>query len=252
MTRKRMTTWMLGLALLAPVAAFAQPDQTAYTNRGVNMRAGPNQEFPLVKWLGAGLPVYVNGCVEGYTWCDVNAGNDRGWVSADYLSYSYQNQPVTIVSGGPVLGFPLVSFSIGPYWDTYYHGRSWYGNRNYWYGRPTNWWYRQGPQRYYAQPVVRPWPGYHQNWNNNNNHNRPSNWNNNNNNNRPPNWNNNNNNNRPPNWNNNNNNNDNNRPAANRPDRPQPSAPPRQQRVEKPATGEMNRSSSSQRTYTQQ
>jgi uncharacterized protein YraI len=147
---------LLGVALALPVAAHAA---TAYTNANVNMRAGPNPEFPLVATIPAGAPVYVNGCIAGYTWCDVTVnGYDRGWIYADYLSYPYQNQPVTIISGGPTLGLPIVTFSIGNYWDSYYRQRPWYSNRGYWYARPSNWWYRD-PPRYYSRPVVRPYPG---------------------------------------------------------------------------------------------
>jgi uncharacterized protein YraI len=168
MNRKQALGWILGVAMLAPIAAFAQE---AYTNRTTNMRAGPNPQFPLVASIPAGAYVQVNGCVEGYSWCDVTAGPQRGWVYADYLSYPYRNQPVTVISAGPSLGFPIISFSVGNYWDSYYRGRPWYGNRAYWYGRPANWWYTPAP-RYY-QPVVRPWP-YERHWNGNQWDSRPA------------------------------------------------------------------------------
>ena len=84
-----------------------------------------------------------------------SAGPNRGWVYAQFLSYPYQNQPVPIISGGAILGLPLITFSIGPYWDNYYRGRPWYGNRSYWYNRPTPY-YRPPPPRY--QPVPQPRP----------------------------------------------------------------------------------------------
>ena len=152
---RRTLKSVLGLAAMLPVAALAQ---TAYTNQQVNMRAGPNPQFPMVATIPAGVPVYVNGCVTGYTWCDVSVGGqDRGWIYADYLSYPYRNQPVTVISGGAVIGLPIITFSVGNYWDSYYRGRPWYGNRAYWYGRPANWWHQ--PPRYYAQPIVRTYPG---------------------------------------------------------------------------------------------
>jgi len=168
MNRKQALGWILGAAMLSPFAAYAQD---AYTNRLTNMRAGPNPQFPLVASVPAGAYVHVNGCVDGYSWCDVTAGPERGWVYADYLSYTYRNQPVTVISAGPSLGFPIISFSVGNYWDTYYRGRSWYGNRAYWYGRPANWWHTPAP-RYY-QPVVRPWPS-ERHWNGNQWDSRPA------------------------------------------------------------------------------
>ena len=215
MVRKRAMTWMLGAALLVPAVAFAQ---TAYTNRGVNMRAGPNPEFPLVTYLGAGVPVYVNGCIEGYTWCDVTAGRERGWVYADYLSYSYNNQPVTIISGGPWIGLPIISFSVGPYWDSYYSHRPWYGSRYRWDSRPANWWYR-APPRHYSQPVVRPYPNYNYRDGHRDGRYDGRNYN-------APNA---------------------NRPPQHAEPRPNHVGP----RADRPVTGEMDRSSASQRTYSQ-
>jgi uncharacterized protein YraI len=54
-------------------------------------------------------------------------------VYAGYLSYSYYDRPTIISYGGPALGIPLISFSIGNYWDNYYRGRPFWNNRAYWY-----------------------------------------------------------------------------------------------------------------------
>lgn len=158
---RRSTIAALFALVLLPAAASAQ---FAYTNRDVNLRAGPNREFPLVMWVPGGVQVYVNGCVDGWTWCDVTVGDERGWVYAEFLSYDYYGQPVTIVSGGALLGLPLITFSIGPYWDNYYRYRPWYGNRYYWYNRPPTWWYRPAPPPP-PRPIVRPPPSHPPNWN---------------------------------------------------------------------------------------
>jgi uncharacterized protein YraI len=130
MDTKRLRT-LLAAALFVPAAASAE---LAVTTHGVNMRAGPDVSYPQVAFLGRGVTVDVVGCVEGWQWCDVVAGPNRGWVSAAYLSYNnYYNQPTIIGYGGPALGIPLISFSIGPYWDSYYRARPWYHNRSYWY-----------------------------------------------------------------------------------------------------------------------
>ena len=161
-TRLLRCSLLLVAALALPVAAWAQ---VAYTARAVNMRAGPDRQYPQVAWLPSGVSVDVIGCVDGYRWCDVVAGPNRGWVYAEFLSYPYQNQPVPIISGGAVLGLPLITFSIGPYWDSYYRGRPWYGNRSYWYNRPAPAPYYRPPPQYqsrppaYIPPSSRP-PGY--------------------------------------------------------------------------------------------
>jgi uncharacterized protein YraI len=157
---RRSTIAALFALVLLPAAASAQ---FAYTNRDANLRAGPNQEFPLVMWVPGGVQVYVNGCVDGFTWCDVTVDQERGWMYADFLSYDYFGQPVTIVSAGPSLGLPLITFSIGSYWDNYYRYRPWYGNRNYWYNRPPSWWYRPAPPPP-PRPIVRPPPQRPPNW----------------------------------------------------------------------------------------
>ena len=117
-------------AALAPAVAHAD---LAVTTQGVNMRAGPDVSYPKVATLGPGVTVDVVGCVDGWQWCDVIVGPNRGFVAAGYLSYRYSNAPVVISQGGPNLGIPLIAFSIGNYWDSYYRGRPWWNERNRWY-----------------------------------------------------------------------------------------------------------------------
>jgi uncharacterized protein YraI len=72
----------------------------AVTTQAVNVRAGPDPSFPLVSWLPAGTFVSVAGCLEGFRWCDVQAGFNRGWVFGQFLSISVQNQPIVIMNAG--------------------------------------------------------------------------------------------------------------------------------------------------------
>jgi uncharacterized protein YraI len=140
------------VASAAVVSAFVATSASAdpaITTQGVNVRAGPDVSYPQVGYLGPGMNVNVVGCVEGWQWCDVVAGPNRGWVYAGYLSYAYYDRPTIISYGGPSLGIPLISFSIGNYWDNYYRGRPFWNNRAYWYNHrvarapewhaPSNW-----------------------------------------------------------------------------------------------------------------
>ncbi len=133
MTRARLwASWIVfGLAVTAPASA-----QTAYTTKSVNVRAGPSRDYPLVARIPGGMAVEVNGCLDDWTWCDVTFGLDRGWVYAGNLDFPYEGRRVVILEGGGDIGFPIVTFSVGPYWDTYYRGRPWYGRRSYWFHRP--------------------------------------------------------------------------------------------------------------------
>jgi hypothetical protein len=44
--------------------------------------------------LSAGTPVAIEGCVDGGSWCDVTAGNNRVWMAGNFLQKDYQGRPV--------------------------------------------------------------------------------------------------------------------------------------------------------------
>ena len=135
MNRTHLFLLGIGFGLVVPAASLAQ---TAYTTKTVNLRAGPSRDYPVVDQLQPGEAVEINGCLDDWTWCDVSVGNDRGWVTSRNLDSSYQNRRVVIYGNGPMFGFPIVGFSVGNYWDTYYRGRPWYSRRSYWAGRPQS------------------------------------------------------------------------------------------------------------------
>jgi uncharacterized protein YraI len=145
------------LAVSAP-AAFAMPAHIVAT---VHMRAGPSVEYPEVAMLISGTPLEVYGCEQAYAWCDVQAGPNRGWVDADYLQVDSGGHPVILSGAGVAIGVPLITFTFGTYWDSYYRTRPWYAQRArylpYWrrypHGRPPP--PRRPPG---ARPPVRPPP----------------------------------------------------------------------------------------------
>jgi uncharacterized protein YraI len=119
------------------LAAFGVASaQNAFTSRPMNVRAGPNREYPLVAQLGPGSPLDVNGCLSDWSWCDVSFDGNRGWIYAGGLSFVYQGERVPLYSYAPSLGLPIITFSLASYWDAYYRGRPWYSQRNSWARRP--------------------------------------------------------------------------------------------------------------------
>ncbi|WP_434664388.1 peptide-binding protein [Paraburkholderia sp. A3BS-1L] len=134
-------------------ASGVRAQTQAYTNEPVDLFAGPSDAYPVVSELGPNVPVTVMGCVSDYSWCDVALPGLRGWVYGGYLSYPYQGAYVPLTGYGAVIGLPIVTFSVGAYWGSFYRDRPWYGDRDRWEhapppgrGRPPE------PQRFHGGP----------------------------------------------------------------------------------------------------
>ena len=121
----------------APTVALAQD---ALVTVDLNMSAGPSTAFPVVDVVPGRTAVDIHGCVAGYNWCDVSANNNRGWVYAGYLSYAARGSYVPLVEYVSEIDVPIISFSVGSYWDSYYRNRPWYVERSRWRDRwQANW-----------------------------------------------------------------------------------------------------------------
>jgi len=136
-------------SMLLPALAAAQ-----VAAKWVNVRAGPDRDYPLVASYGPGTPLSVQGCIDGFTWCDV-IGPDgvRGWVYGGNVAYPYENRSVPVYGYGANFGIPIVTFALGAYWGSYYLNRPWYRDRGRWeHHRPP-------PRPPHGRPPPRPFPG---------------------------------------------------------------------------------------------
>jgi len=92
---------LLGLSILASASAFAAD---GYVTGNVYLRAGPDSSYPSVAMLDAGTPVAIEGCVDGWSWCDVDAGGNRGWAAGDFLQDDYRGQRMLVPQYGVQIG----------------------------------------------------------------------------------------------------------------------------------------------------
>lgn len=128
----------LALACVLALAGAAHAQQFASTTKSVHLRAGPGRDYPVVAILGPNTAVTVYGCVPQYTWCDVVAGADRGWVYAGNLSYLYQGNNVLLPGVAAVIGIGITAFILDDYWGHYYTDRPWWPERRrYQHPRPV-------------------------------------------------------------------------------------------------------------------
>jgi len=114
-------------ALLVPSLASAQ--SVAYAVGGMNMRAGPGVEYPVVAIVAAGSAVNVYGCISGAVWCDSSVQGVRGWLGGERLEFVYSGRRVLVPSYYTYFRAPVISFDFG-YWDRYYTGRTFYRDRS--------------------------------------------------------------------------------------------------------------------------
>jgi len=126
-----IATW-IG-AMQSPVEAQpARPNGYPVTN--VNLRAGPGTYYPAILVVPARAPISILGCLGDYTWCDVFFQGNRGWMRSIYLQGWYRGYYYSLRDYAPRLGYRVVSFDIGPYWDSNYRERPFYGERRRWGG----------------------------------------------------------------------------------------------------------------------
>jgi len=148
----RLALASLSLASLSLAFPVLAQEADAYVTGNVNLRAGPDPDYPLIEQIPAGTEISVQGCTDGWEWCDVIVYGNRGWIAGNFIEYEYQDRPVLLPEYGAEIGIPIVTFVIGNYWDHYYRSRPFYRERDRWYSRPID---RRPP----PPPMNRPYSG---------------------------------------------------------------------------------------------
>ncbi|MBV8854569.1 MAG: hypothetical protein JOY91_14245 [Sinobacteraceae bacterium] len=136
MGRLKSVRFFPGLAVLAWAGVAVA--QNAETTRISDVYAGPDDSYPVVAQLDADTPVQVMGCLNDWSWCDIGVGDNRGWLYAPDLAYDYEGGYVPFYTYAPSFGIPVEQFTVGEYWDRYYHERPWYGRRAEWMHRSVS------------------------------------------------------------------------------------------------------------------
>jgi len=130
MRKLKLVGAVIGAMLMGAAAANAAP---GYATTDVNMRSGPDTEYPSVEIIPDGTPVEIAGCLDDESWCDVIAGPNRGWVYSEYLAFDRGGNYVLLPDIGiDALRIPAVRFVAADYWNHYYVGRPWYADHARW------------------------------------------------------------------------------------------------------------------------
>lgn len=102
---------VLGAALVASSAAFAQTTASATTD--LNIRSGPGPQYTVTGVIGAGEQATIEGCLDGSKWCTVTSAAGQGWVYSDYLTADMSGETVVVTESYQQLGVPVTTYDEG-------------------------------------------------------------------------------------------------------------------------------------------
>jgi uncharacterized protein YraI len=143
---KASTCWRLSVGACLMTLVSVATAQNAMTSDSASVYAGPDSSYPEVAQLDPDTPIEVMGCLDDWSWCDVDFDGDRGWVYSPDITYEYQGGYVPLYAYAPGLGVPVVAFSFDAYWGSYYHDRPWYQQRGQWAHRTIHHQRPSGPR----------------------------------------------------------------------------------------------------------
>jgi uncharacterized protein YraI len=82
---KSLLNLLVAVFMLSLLASSSTLAANALTTTSANVRAGPDNRYPLVATLPVGARVTIHGCVRKRRWCDTSWRGVRGWVAARFL-----------------------------------------------------------------------------------------------------------------------------------------------------------------------
>jgi uncharacterized protein YraI len=127
-----LASTILVASIAVPAAAQAAD---AVATRSGTLRAGPASDFPSVGHISNGDDLQVYGCTDGYSWCDVSDGDNRGWFPGSRIAYVRDGDQEILPDVGADIGIGIIGFGVADYWGAHYHNRPFFRQEQRFQGR---------------------------------------------------------------------------------------------------------------------
>lgn len=98
------------VAALLPAAALAQTDGSVTAD--LNVRQGPGSNYPVVATVPSGGDITIVGCLEGSSWCEVDADGTAGYAFSRYLAVEEGGSTVVVSEQPGLVGLITAPVSI--------------------------------------------------------------------------------------------------------------------------------------------
>jgi len=115
-------------SMIAVTPSVAQGSQ-AIVSANLNMRAGPNTNYPVVMVVPVQSSITLLGCLNGVTWCEGVYQGYHGWMNARYLQVYDGGRYAFVSDYARVATVPSLTFNFSVYWDNYYRNQPFYAQR---------------------------------------------------------------------------------------------------------------------------
>ncbi|MDR3495920.1 MAG: SH3 domain-containing protein [Ancalomicrobiaceae bacterium] len=138
----RSSVLMAGAILAISTFSTAAGAADGVATRSDTLRAGPGTSYPAVADVSSGDRLEIFGCLSGYSWCDVAAEADRGWIRGSRIDFLRNGTRYRISEGYSDFGLVIATFALNDYWGNYYGERPWFTDHRWRRGHnalPSNW-----------------------------------------------------------------------------------------------------------------